>query len=99
MSVTQFSFKDLVSKLIAEEVRKKDDVRIEDETALLAGKRQEKKNYNKRSGGQRRTGFGLQCFNCGKRDQCARDCRKKKRDSSDRQEDHSKVAFNATQEI
>ena len=39
ISVTQFSFKDLVSKLIAEEVRKKDSTRIEDETALHVGKR------------------------------------------------------------
>uniref|UniRef100_A0AAV1TZW8 DUF4219 domain-containing protein n=1 Tax=Peronospora matthiolae TaxID=2874970 RepID=A0AAV1TZW8_9STRA len=37
----QFSFKDLVSKLIAEEGRKKDTSRIEDETAY-AGKRQQK---------------------------------------------------------
>uniref|UniRef100_A0AAV1V3K5 Integrase catalytic domain-containing protein n=1 Tax=Peronospora matthiolae TaxID=2874970 RepID=A0AAV1V3K5_9STRA len=56
MSVTQFSFKDLVSKLIAEEVRKKDSTRIEDETALHVGKRQEKKSFNKRSGGPRKTG-------------------------------------------
>uniref|UniRef100_A0AAV1VK69 Uncharacterized protein n=1 Tax=Peronospora matthiolae TaxID=2874970 RepID=A0AAV1VK69_9STRA len=62
MSVTQFSFKDLVSKLIAEEVRKKDSTRIKNETAIHVGKRQEKKSFNKTSGGPRKTGSSVQCF-------------------------------------
>ena len=97
MSFTQFSFKDLVSKLIAEEVRKKDSSRIEDERALHVGKRHEKKCVNKRGGGQQKTGSSVQCFNCGKRGHYARDCRKKKPESGERQDDHSNVAFNATQ--
>ena len=86
-----------MSKLIAEEVRKKDSTRIEDETALHVGKRQEKKSFNKRSGSQRKTGSSVQCFNCGKRGHYARDCRKKKADNGERQDDHSNVAFNAIQ--
>ena len=77
MSVTQFSFIDQVSKLIAEEARKKDSSRIEDETALHVGKRHKKKSVNKRSGGQQKTGSSVQCFNCGKRGHYARDCWKR----------------------
>ena len=77
MSVTQFSFKDLVSKLNAEEVRKKDLTRVEDETALHVGKPHEKKTFTERSGGQRKTGSSVQCYNCGKRGHYARDCRNK----------------------
>ena len=83
VSVTQFSFKDLVRKLIAEEGRKKDSSRIEDETELHVGKRQKKKNFNKGSGGQRKKGSSVQRFNCGKRGHYARDCRKKQPYSGD----------------
>ena len=83
MSVTQFSFKDLVSKLSAEEVRKKDSLRTKNDIALHVGKRKEKKIF-KRSGGQRKTGSSVKCFNCGKRGHYARDCRNKKQDRSER---------------
>ena len=73
-----------MSKLIAEEVRKKDSSRIEDETVLHVGKRHEKKSFNKRSGGQQKTESRFQCFNCGKRGHYARDCRKKKPESGER---------------
>uniref|UniRef100_A0AAV1UGU1 Retrovirus-related Pol polyprotein from transposon TNT 1-94-like beta-barrel domain-containing protein n=1 Tax=Peronospora matthiolae TaxID=2874970 RepID=A0AAV1UGU1_9STRA len=44
MSVASFSFSDLVSKLIAEEVRQNDAARVEDATALYAGKRKGKQS-------------------------------------------------------
>lgn len=98
MSVTQFSFKDLVSKLIAEEVRKNDSAHIQDETALHAGKRQVKSKFNKKRGDQRKRGSSVQCFKCGKRGHYARDCWSKESDAGDRNDDHSNVAFNVTEE-
>ncbi|CAH0516662.1 unnamed protein product [Peronospora belbahrii] len=49
MTVTRFSFNDLVSKLIAEEVRKKDSSNMEEATALHASKRQEQGKFEKKS--------------------------------------------------
>ena len=65
MSVTEFSFKDLVSKMSAEIVGKKDLSRVEDKTGLHANKRHENKTFTNRSGGQRKTGSSVQCYNCG----------------------------------
>ena len=60
MSVTQFTWKDLVSKLFAEEVRKKDSSRIEEATALhVGGKRQEKSNIGEKNGGQHKKGTSV----------------------------------------
>ena len=47
MSVTSFSFIDLVSKLIAEEVRQKDGARVKEATALYMSKKNGKK-YSKK---------------------------------------------------
>ena len=74
MSVTTFSFKDLVSKLITAEVRKKDSSRFEKETASHIGKCQDKNKYTKRNVSQRKKGSNVQCFKCGKRGHFARDC-------------------------
>uniref|UniRef100_H3H3G5 CCHC-type domain-containing protein n=1 Tax=Phytophthora ramorum TaxID=164328 RepID=H3H3G5_PHYRM len=76
MSVSEFKLADLVSKLIAEEVRQKDSNRIEEATALLAGKgsgKQQQKKKNPR--GMRKKGPFGKCFNCGKPGHYARDCR------------------------
>ena len=42
ISVTTFSFSDLVSKLISEEVRQKEAARIKEATALYTGKKKVK---------------------------------------------------------
>ena len=41
MSVTTFNFSDLVSKLIAEDVRQKEAARVEETTALYTGKKKQ----------------------------------------------------------
>lgn len=100
MSVTQFNFSDLVTKLIAEEVRKKESCRTENVTALHVSKHREKRQFGKKSGGQRKKGAGVQCFNCGKRGHYARDCWAKANDNSgsgSRYEDHSNVAFSVSE--
>lgn len=50
MSVSSFSLSDLVSKLIAEEVRQKDSARIEEATAFLTSKRSGKQQPKKPQG-------------------------------------------------
>ena len=97
MSVTQFSFSDLVSKLIAEEVRKNESSRMEEETTLHVGKRRQKRGYVKTASNQQKKGASVQCYNCGKRGHYARDCWAKSNGSRERHEDHSNVAFNATE--
>ena len=98
MSVTEFSFKDLVSKLIAEEVRKQDSCRIEEATALHVGKGRAKNKFSKSRGGQHKKGANVQCFNCGKRGHYARDCWAKANGAGDkRHDDHSNVAFSVTE--
>nr|CCA21915.1 AlNc14C138G7146 [Albugo laibachii Nc14] len=49
MSVARFSFSDLVSKIIAEAVRKKDSSRIEEATALHVNRRQERPSMRRRA--------------------------------------------------
>ena len=44
MPVTSFSFSDLLSKLIAEKVRQKEAIQIEEATALFTSKRDSKKH-------------------------------------------------------
>ena len=96
MSVSRFSFKDLVSKLIAEEVRMKDSSRIEEVTALHVSKQKEKGKFVKKNSGQRKKGSSVQCFKCGKRGHYARDCWAKSNGQGERHDDHSNVAFNVT---
>ena len=61
LSVTQFSFSDLVSKLISEEVRQKDSSRIEEATALHVGRRKENTKFgNKGWNSQRKNDTKVQ---------------------------------------
>lgn len=96
MSVTTFSFRHLVSKLIAEDLRQKDSSRIEKETALHAGKRQDKSKFVKKIDSQRKKGSNVQCFKCGKRGHFARDCWAKSNGDGGEDNDHSNVAFSVT---
>ena len=98
--MAQFSFSDLVSKLISEEVRQKDSSRIEEATALHVGRRKEKTKFGKKGwNSQRKNDTKVQCYNCGKRGHYARDCRARKRENgdNDKSDDHSNVAFNVTE--
>uniref|UniRef100_A0AAV1TDQ7 CCHC-type domain-containing protein n=1 Tax=Peronospora matthiolae TaxID=2874970 RepID=A0AAV1TDQ7_9STRA len=61
MSVGRFTYGDVMSRVLAEDIRQKEQGRIEEETAMLSGRgRQEwkKKTFDKR---------GIQCYQCGKR--------------------------------
>ena len=93
MAVTSFKFSDLVSKLIAEEVRQSDSAWIEDATALYANKKSGKQWSKKQQGRRSKKPAGA-CFNCGKIGHYARDCRSS-RVPRDTTNDHSNVAFTA----
>ena len=62
MAVTSFKLSDLVSKLVAEEVRLGDSVRIEDATALFANKKSGKQ-WPKKQQVQRSKKPSGACFN------------------------------------
>uniref|UniRef100_A0AAV1UN22 GAG-pre-integrase domain-containing protein n=1 Tax=Peronospora matthiolae TaxID=2874970 RepID=A0AAV1UN22_9STRA len=98
MSVTTFSFTDLVNKIIAEEVRKKDSSRIEEATALHIGKRIDKSRPTKKNEGQRKNGSNAQCFKREKRGHFARDCWAKPSGGDEVHKDHSNVAFNVSED-
>ena len=98
--MAQFSFSDLVSKLISEEVRQKDSSRIEEATALHVGRRKEKTKFGKKGwNSQRKNDTKVQCYNCGKRGHYTCDCRTRKRENgdNDKSDDYSNVAFNVTE--
>ena len=90
-----------MSKIIDEEMQKKDSSRIEEVTALHAhaGKRQEKGKFSKKSSSQRKKGSSVQCFKCGKRGHYARDCWEKTKGEVETNDGHSNVAFNVSEGI
>lgn len=53
MSLTQFNFSNLVSRIIAEEVRKKESYRIKNEIALHLGKLRVERSIGEKSSGSR----------------------------------------------
>lgn len=68
MSVGKFTYGDVMSRVLAEDIRQKEQGRIEEETAMLAGRsRQEikKKVFDKRA---------VTCYKCGKRGHFKREC-------------------------
>uniref|UniRef100_A0AAV1V0H3 CCHC-type domain-containing protein n=1 Tax=Peronospora matthiolae TaxID=2874970 RepID=A0AAV1V0H3_9STRA len=85
MSVGKFTYGDVMSRVLAEDIRQKEQGRIEEETAMLAGReRQEwkKKPFDKR---------GIQCYQFGKRGHFKREC-----PNGDTETHESNVAFHVT---
>ena len=91
MSITSFNFSDLVSKLIAEEVRQKEAARVEEATALYTSNKKPKQHPNKQQGRRAKKPLGA-CYNCGKTGHYARDCRSS-RSPREATCDQSNVAF------
>ena len=103
MSVTQFGFSDLVSKLIAEEVQQKELPHVEHTTALHVGRGQDKSRFpkSKESNGKRKNELRdrskVQCFKRGKPGHYTHDCWVQPNESGERHDDHSNMAFNVTE--
>ena len=95
MAVTSFKFSDLVSKLIAEEVRQGDSARTESATALYTGDKGNKRRPKKQQVRRPKKPTGS-CFNCGKVGHYARDCRLSTRPRATAHE-QSNVAFSASE--
>ena len=85
MSETQFTFSNLVIKIIAEEARQKDASGEIEETAFCVGRRRVKGEFEEETSSQCKRDVKVQCYKCGSRGYFARDCWKTK--SKDKEED------------
>ena len=84
MSVGKFTYGDVMSRVLAEDIRQKEQGRIEQETAMLAGRN---KQVIKKNGFDKRA---VTCYQCGKRGHFKRDCPNAGNDAYE-----SNVAFHA----
>ena len=67
MSVMQFTFSDLVSKIIAEELRQKDASGEMEETALCVRQSRVKGKFGEETSSQCKKDVNVRCYKCGRR--------------------------------